>query len=332
MLESRPDSPLPPWIGPCKECYCHKNRIAPLLTLNPISCITDVNDPEKRCRIHEDLSTKFIDRDNIYCNHNILQKVKQVDYEPKSDFLKNLQDGVAKSCIVLNDPQPQEPPKLEYTERRSNYETNRPPSCYEKDYYINAYHGLIDDKHSGDSKLFNEENNSDKKTNTFTEKYTSSLKASSDNDYLRNLLEFRDKNFFDCFSTVSTQVPVRPHKCVHQFTINDRLYPLPVNSDPYGVSHCAICSQSMEHNKAVQTIKNKKLQAGKSLQYLNKISKRYEHNLMPRYLNIGTNKETIHIKMPKQRITDELLTFRLPHYECHPLNSYALRFQKGVMK
>lgn len=132
-MESRGNSPRPPWDGPCKECYCHKERVPPALFQAPSKCLKDKK-YERRCQIHEDLSTKYIDRDKTICNHELLHKAKQlINYQPKSTFLKNLQKEIEQNCHCIS-PRSSSDVQLHFTESRANYENNRPLSCYEKDY------------------------------------------------------------------------------------------------------------------------------------------------------------------------------------------------------
>lgn len=340
VLESTKDDKPSKWYGPCKDCYCHKDRISPLLFGAPLNCLDDVklNETKRRCKIHDDLNTTYLDKNHNVCNHDFLHRAKKIiDYKPKSNFLKNLQQEVKDKCHCLGDGIESEPFKLEYSDDRVNYESNRPPSCYEKDYSRE----LRKFNASGDCALEREGNNvalpsvlSDgDKSSTFERK--DGLDKSIKESNVDSLANFRDKNFFDCVSTSLQKKNVPEHTCLHKFTINDRLYPVPINSDAYGVSRCSICNTRIADNDDddgnVKMSQNVGIQTKTKNDFYN-ISKRYRNNLMPKCINMTRKNQKIQVQLPDDDIARELLTLNIRPYTCQPLNSYALRYQKGVMK
>lgn len=336
VLESRGNSPRPPWYGPCKKCYCHKKPISPRLFSAPLNCLDDADGKEsqvqRRCKIHDNLKTAYLDANQNVCNHEFLHKVKKViDYEPKSNFLKNLQQEVRSKCTCLNDGIEGEPFKLQYNENRANYENNRPPTCYEKDFSkgLDKFNGIGEEEQVALPRTYSGDHSSTCKGKSIFDK---SIGDRGKSDSLKNLENFRENNFFDCFSTATVKQDVPEHKCLHKFTVNDRLYPLPLNSDAYGVSRCSICNMNITDDKNIAKIsQNVEIQTSSKNDFYN-ISKRYQNNLMPKYINIAKKNEKIQVQIPDERIANELCALNIRPYTCQPLNSYALRHQKGIMK
>lgn len=285
-------------VATCKDCYCRDKPVSPRLGGFSFHCSKKDNKiVETRCKLHEELPTLTLDRQKAFCNHELLHKVKSsVDYEPKSQFLKNLQESSKSLCHCVPNKPPFEPSALEYTDRRARYEENRPLSCYEKSY-------------SGKPDFVPRNASGERDQSATTEPKLN----------LHELNDFREKNYFDCVSTSHLVKEVPEHQCVHRFTVSDRLYPMPLNCDEYGLSRCVVCNEPMASEKAMFDLN---VRDGK------RVLKRYQYNLSPRRPYVGTGQELIKIKVP----SNSLIEFSVPKFKCQPANSYALRFQKGVLR
>lgn len=81
--------------------------------------------------------------------------------------------------------------------------------------------------------------------------YTTSDKSGDsdlDNEEdVRKLKEFREKNYFECHSaksrlkTKASVTSLNNHKCVYRFYLNDRLFPVPLSTDFNGTVRCVEC-------------------------------------------------------------------------------------------
>lgn len=72
---------------------------------------------------------------------------------------------------------------------------------------------------------------------------------------LRQLKEFREKNYFECHSSatrVTSKADVtslRDHKCEYRFYLNERLFPVPLNADHNNTVRCTICHLPYQDNR-----------------------------------------------------------------------------------
>lgn len=69
---------------------------------------------------------------------------------------------------------------------------------------------------------------------------------------IKKLKEFRQKNYFECHSAKS-RIKTKPsvtslndHKCVYRFYLNDRLFPVPLNTDYNNKVRCVECHLPMD--------------------------------------------------------------------------------------
>nr|XP_022903968.1 uncharacterized protein LOC111416229 [Onthophagus taurus] len=151
---------------------------------------------------------------------------------------------------------------------------------------------------------------------------TSTMKEFSDyssSDRLKDLESFRKENYFETHDVNG----LINHKCVHQFKINDRFLPEPINPDVYGISRCIICNKALEMINKHE--KDNELKRRSNKKDVVNIKKRYEMKLKPVTVNIGTGKEVMKISVP-YGLEEE----RFGRRKNLVFDSFALRLQKGV--
>lgn len=72
---------------------------------------------------------------------------------------------------------------------------------------------------------------------------------------LRQLKEFRDRNYFECHSSATRisskadATSLKDHKCKYRFYLNDRLFPVPLNSDHNNTIRCVDCLLPYEETR-----------------------------------------------------------------------------------
>ncbi|KAJ2937934.1 hypothetical protein O0L34_g14207 [Tuta absoluta] len=111
--------------------------------------------------------------------------------------------------------------------------------------------------------------------NEIYDAYTGSDKYSSDEyeigphdyDNLKKLKEFRDDNYFETHSAESrikskgSVTSLSDHECVYRFYLNERLFPVPLNSDHKETIRCTECHLPFNPNKATAKDINGTIQA-----------------------------------------------------------------------
>ncbi|KAH9640853.1 hypothetical protein HF086_014439 [Spodoptera exigua] len=71
-------------------------------------------------------------------------------------------------------------------------------------------------------------------------------------DNIKKLKEFRQKNYFECHSAKSriksrvSATSLKDHKCVYRFYLNERLFPIPLNTDYNNKVRCVECQLPMD--------------------------------------------------------------------------------------
>ncbi|XP_046964062.1 uncharacterized protein LOC124532967 [Vanessa cardui] len=73
-----------------------------------------------------------------------------------------------------------------------------------------------------------------------------------DNNF-KNIKEFRNENYFECHSAKSrvhskSSVPNLKHKCIYRFHLNERLFPVPFNTDHKNNIRCVECALPLDKN------------------------------------------------------------------------------------
>ncbi|CAH0595030.1 unnamed protein product [Chrysodeixis includens] len=78
---------------------------------------------------------------------------------------------------------------------------------------------------------------------------------------IKKLKEFRLKNYFECHSAKSrikskgSVTSLNDHKCVYRFYLNDRLFPVPLNTDHNNKVRCVECHLPMDIKKETSSEK-----------------------------------------------------------------------------
>ncbi|XP_038213907.1 uncharacterized protein LOC119833795 [Zerene cesonia] len=80
----------------------------------------------------------------------------------------------------------------------------------------------------------------------------------NDTDNLKNIKEFRSDNYFECHS-VKSRIKHRiasddKHKCVYRFYLNDRLFPVPFNTDFEENIRCMECNLPLQNKEDFSNI------------------------------------------------------------------------------
>ncbi|KAG5894725.1 hypothetical protein JTB14_006144 [Gonioctena quinquepunctata] len=141
---------------------------------------------------------------------------------------------------------------------------------------------------------------------------------------IEELKKFRDQHYFETHA-VDVPIDIPIHTCIHQFALDDRLFPIPINADSYGRSRCMICSKPMERDQ--MQLSKSHFGDKPSRVTLENFSKCYDRGLFPRAINIGPQKSRIELKLDQKNINQLGLTigeYKRPKYT----NTYALRQQK----
>lgn len=79
-----------------------------------------------------------------------------------------------------------------------------------------------------------------------------SFKDPSSDENIKNLKEFRQKHYFECHSAKSriksrvSATSLQDHKCVYRFYLNERLFPVPLNTDYNNKIRCVECQLPMD--------------------------------------------------------------------------------------
>uniref|UniRef100_A0A2A4JQP5 Uncharacterized protein n=1 Tax=Heliothis virescens TaxID=7102 RepID=A0A2A4JQP5_HELVI len=74
----------------------------------------------------------------------------------------------------------------------------------------------------------------------------------SSDENIKKLKEFREKNYFECHSAKSrikskvSATSLNEHKCVYRFYLNERLFPVPLNTDYNNKVRCVECQLPMD--------------------------------------------------------------------------------------
>ncbi|KAI5638762.1 hypothetical protein NE865_08646 [Phthorimaea operculella] len=188
---------------------------------------------------------------------------------------------------------------------------------------------IISDVKSNYNVLYDEYSGSDE--------YSSDEYELGDDDTLKKIKEFRDDNYFETHSAESrikskgSVTSLIDHECVYRFYLNDRLFPVPLESDHKDTIRCTECHLPFDPKKATARDINGTIQAKV------KVGKEKKARDMILMLPV---KEPLIIKQKRKepKVEDEVVYFgviKLDSYgnsmfnQTLPTDSFALKYQKG---
>lgn len=157
-----------------------------------------------------------------------------------------------------------------------------------------------------------------------------------DDKNIEDLKEFRKKNYFECHSAksrVSTKGSVtslNDHKCVYRFYLNDRLFPVPLNTDHHDSIRCIECYLPLEELKSdkedsINGTVQAKVKLGDEIQDMILMLPVNKPLIVPERRRIKNEKENVvYFGIVKLNYNgDSIFNRTLPN------DSLALKYQKG---
>ncbi|XP_050352980.1 uncharacterized protein LOC126775227 [Nymphalis io] len=153
-----------------------------------------------------------------------------------------------------------------------------------------------------------------------------------DNNF-KNIKEFRNQNYFECHSAKSrvnskSNVNSLKHKCIYRFHLNERLFPVPLNTDHQNNIRCVECYLPMDKN-----IHDTKING--MIQAKIKINNEVQDMLLMLPVNDSL---VVEQRSKMQNVEDESIYFGIIKLDLNgdsifnrtlPEDSLALRYQKG---
>ncbi|XP_045539231.1 uncharacterized protein LOC123722195 [Papilio machaon] len=154
-------------------------------------------------------------------------------------------------------------------------------------------------------------------------------------DNIKKINEFRRRNYFECHSaksrikTKASTTSLGEHKCLYRFYLNERLFPVPLNTDYQNNIRCIECKLPLDETRVSQSC-NGTIQAKVKL-----------NNKVQDMILMLPVKEPLIIKERRNEINNvnpDILYFGLIKLNTdgnslfnstQPSNSFALRYQKG---
>lgn len=144
---------------------------------------------------------------------------------------------------------------------------------------------------------------------------------------------FRNENYFETHSTADlvSRKDVGDHKCIHRFSLDDRLIPIPENPDVFGASRCVICDKPMLEEDLSKKTVDSRLKVKKSKGTITENPYKGLVSLEPRKLYVPMKDEEVEVKVPLGFEVEDVYSKFKKFKKPRPVSSMALRYQKGVL-
>ncbi|KAK9872860.1 hypothetical protein WA026_019648 [Henosepilachna vigintioctopunctata] len=138
---------------------------------------------------------------------------------------------------------------------------------------------------------------------------------------------FREQEFFDSHSIKPYNQDGPEHICIHRFTVDERLYPQPLNSNEFGISCCVRCDQPTKIDKTVfsdqrQSVREK----GRNIRNIRQHSAKLD--LRPKPVFIGSRNSVMEIKLGPEHNNLLKTQKNIQRKNNYYSDSLALRHQK----
>ncbi|CAH0713405.1 unnamed protein product, partial [Brenthis ino] len=148
---------------------------------------------------------------------------------------------------------------------------------------------------------------------------------------IQNIKEFRKNNYFECHSAKSrlyskgSVTSLSDHKCAYRFYLNDRLFPVPINTDHQNNVRCIECHLPMKNNSEPKGMIQAKVKLNNKLQdMLLMLPVQNSVIIKERRRREIKNDDCIYFGIVKLDLNgDSIFKRTLPE------DSLALRYQKG---
>ncbi|XP_018561533.1 uncharacterized protein LOC108903733 [Anoplophora glabripennis] len=306
------------------SCYCLEKKIRPKLMSRPRTCLS-LDELKKQ-----------------YEGSELLRRPLEENYTFEECRCKGVADNHASSNLTLLKGYQEELEKLcnclKYTDSRKDYHTFRQRQNEDHLKELEKYHeskGIIEEAEK-EKKEKEEEDHRDKEEDDYslwtimgtkpdTIKTASTFDSEDEVSTVEDVATFRNEHYFETHSTGDLGKKVPKHTCVHQFRLDDRLLPEPLNVDPYGRSRCSICSKPMEGD--TMQLSKPYFSDKPSTSSLRNLAKCSELGLVPRSISLGGNTSKIELRVDtsnKDKLGMIVGKLRKPQY----FNTFALRQQR----
>lgn len=310
---------LRPFRGHCNTCYCRQNLQPPLLRIAGRSKPSP-KDLETRSKIHSNACCYACEdeEETSARSQRLLKEVqRKVDYLPRTIFLRRLKEEAHKNCPVVNCGGVQQ---SHFTSQRKEYEelVKERQECQKQSFRNSPRLRGGDDSCSNAcdcSKCLQH------KTLVENGKKVSTIK------------KFRESNYFETHSATDLLANQEiEHRCVHKFSLDDRMVPVPENRDAYGVSRCEICNQPMvQEDLSKKTLDSRLLVKNSKGTLTDKVIKGLQ-TLEPKRLYVPMKNEKVEVKLPLGLELEDLDMGKLQKsFRPIPVSSMALRYQKRMI-
>ncbi|XP_050302449.1 uncharacterized protein LOC126740461 [Anthonomus grandis grandis] len=146
--------------------------------------------------------------------------------------------------------------------------------------------------------------------------------------------EFRREHYFEThdigkIGNITGVNSIDDHTCVHQFKLDKRWLPVPINQDPFGRSLCKICDKPME-GSCTNMKSSGSMFSGSNITKaeLRSYANAYKSGFVPKIVNLGRGKSKIEVLLDDSDVSQ--LSCYINRVKKPPVytNSLALRHQR----